>query len=623
MGTFRVTRWGVLLLAVAATTGCATTHTAERRDFMSAFVAGDLEDADEILRTSAGTEEKNFLVDVADRSMVLHRLGRYDESNQYLEKADQKIEEYFTTRVSDVLAALAWNDTAATYKGEDFERVMIDVLQAFNYLATGRQDEALVEARQVDRKLEAFSAMLRDHGVTTGYVSDPFAQYVAGLVQESGGDFGTAYLDYAHALADYEALGRAYGVSVPEDIVADAARAAALAGRTDDLQRLLAQLPESQRRDATSGQRSEIVVIVGLGQVVHKESQKWVTFDGQDTLAVTYPEFVATASRVAGAEVQVDREGTPVPTRTVYSLSTVATGVLRERNEAVREKAIREAIVRFAAKKASRAVAEASSNSYVKLGAALFNVATTAKELSEVADTRSWRTLPDRYAMLRIPVRPGLHDVDVRFVDASGRAVDVQPCRVFVGPGSKGFVILHSNEGAPVRVAGPAPRYFGPTPVPQLDAAALAWTAPAAPVVASAPPSAPPASAPPVDDEVAGLLAALVPPVRGDAADAAPRVPPDAPSELPLPALPTCASLQGFAGDWQCGAVTCPVVVDDAGGRCVVKSPCAPTPLSAVSEGVCGGDDGAILFLRSARRLDWSTAKGTFTTCRRAKAVRL
>ena len=536
-----------LFVSLIAILGACASATDLRRQFMAEYRDGHYEQAETTLVTTAGKDEKDFLVDVLDRAMVLNHQGRYRESNEFLERADQKIEEMYTQKVSDALAALAWNDTAATYQGEDYERVMVDVAQAFNYLALGQRDEALVEARQVSRKMETRVAWLKEHEVDTKYRRDPFALYVAALLQESAGDHDAAYLAYEQAWGAYEELASAYHVGPPPELARDLARAATRAGRVEQAERWRAQAAGDDPLAAPGA--SEVVVIVGLGLVAHKESNKWVAFDGQDTIAVTYPEYRATTTRVTHAEVWVSGATQPFAAWTRHDLSTLATGVMAERNEALKDRAIAAGIARYIAKKMARAIGQSSRNQGVQLAAALFTLGTTVKELAEVADTRSWRTLPDRYAVARVAVPPGVQDVDVLFRDGWGNVVSRVPCRVQVPAGGKAFVVAHSSD-APGRWApnGPVPPaqrlLFG---VPD-DALAAAPALPMAePPLVVAPPT-PPAGVPAGPSEPAAAPApapapALPAPSNVEGAPAAP----PAPAAAPTPAGPERGTLEPLA----------------------------------------------------------------------------
>jgi hypothetical protein len=416
---------------------------------------GQYERAEQTLKRIGGKNKADVLVDLMDRAMVLHRQGLYARSNEYLEMADTKIDEFYTKKFSDALKALAWNDTSATYQGEDFERTMVDILQAFNYLGLGQLQEALVEARQVNRKLGVFTDKLKALKVSTGYTSDPFANYITGLIHEAAGDHDRAYLSLKSAHTDYESLGVAYGVSVPATLAGDLARTARGAGRLEDAQRWSAAI---QSPAATVEGGGEIVVVAGLGLVAHKVSRKWGVMHGEDSVIVTYPEFVKTPTRVAGVAVSIDAAAWS-SLQVVHDLTTIATGVMKERNDSVKARAVAAGIVRFIARKVATAVANAhSDNAGVQLAAGLFNVFSKVKELVETADTRSWQTLPDRYAMARFPVAAGTHRVVVLFTDQSGREVRREARDVTVAGNTKAFVIAHSADSPLVAPARPRSR---------------------------------------------------------------------------------------------------------------------------------------------------------------------
>lgn len=434
-------------------TGCAS-HSAVRKDFMADFNQGNYDAAEARLKEIGAKSKKNFLVDRADMGMVLNRAGKFEQSNMYLEQADEKLKEYFTTKVSDELAVIGWNESQGTYKGEDFERNMIDILQAMNYLAMGRYGDALIEAKQVDTKQADFVALLARNNIKTGFTADPFATYIAGLINEAnaalegqGSDqrlkaLEDANANYVKALGYYQMLGTAYGITVPSRLAADIQSVKKQICNPSDM-------PADGVCDAT-GSRSEVIVITGVGSIVHKQSEKWIETDGQDNIVVTYPIFVTSPTVVAGSRVV--GAGMTVSTVPVYDLSRIAVEVNKERNLAVRERAVKRAMALYLVKKAARAAAAIAASASKQAGgwAALVggvvNLGVQIAEAVEVADTRSWMTLPDVYTMARIPVAAGVHDMKVEFVDASGAVVNTIPVKVNVVENGKSFVILHSCD---------------------------------------------------------------------------------------------------------------------------------------------------------------------------------
>jgi len=446
---FGTSAYGVVkLFATVASLGllasnCAS-HTELRAKFMHEFRIGSYEVARDVLVDTTGKKDDNFLVDIMDLGMTLHRLGRYEESNRYLEIADDRIKEHFTTEISEVLQAIAWNESAAPYKGEEYERNLVDIIQAFNYLCMGNLQGALIEARQVSHKLDHYTSLLEAHEIESAYKSDPFASYLAALIYEAGGSYDDAYLSYRKAHSDYSNLGEAYNVSMPEPIADDLVRTAQLSGRYSEADEWRHHSSIGNERERVQG-HGEIVVIIGIGQIAHKVSRKWEVKDGSgDEVVVTYPEYQKTPSKVMDARVAVDGHG-EVNTETLHELSTLAMEVMKERNEAVKDRAVARAIARYALKKTGRIVTGSNSTVAKAAGIATW-ISINIAEQKETADTRSWLTLPEKYLVARVWVRPGSVNVIIEFQTNGYVSYQREVRQVDVEPGSKAFIVVHSHE---------------------------------------------------------------------------------------------------------------------------------------------------------------------------------
>ena len=109
-----------------------------------------------------------------DLGMLQQIAGQYSESNQSLTRAEDLSDALYTRRITSEAEAFLTNDTALPYEGEDFEKVMLNIVMMVNYADLGMLDDALVEARKVDHKL----TVLNDrNGGKMSYSKDPLARY--------------------------------------------------------------------------------------------------------------------------------------------------------------------------------------------------------------------------------------------------------------------------------------------------------------------------------------------------------------------------------------------------------------------------------------------------------------
>ena len=77
---------------------------------------------------------KNTLLYFLDKGLILHLSGDYKESIAAFDKAKRTFDELYTRSLSAMAGTWLVNEYSASYHGEDFERVMINIFQALNYL---------------------------------------------------------------------------------------------------------------------------------------------------------------------------------------------------------------------------------------------------------------------------------------------------------------------------------------------------------------------------------------------------------------------------------------------------------------------------------------------------------
>lgn len=70
-----------------------------------------------------------------------------------LERAEQRIRDLYTTRISNVAQQYLLNDNRRPYEGAPHEQLYLNLYKALNYLALEQPDSARVEARRLDEKL--------------------------------------------------------------------------------------------------------------------------------------------------------------------------------------------------------------------------------------------------------------------------------------------------------------------------------------------------------------------------------------------------------------------------------------------------------------------------------------
>ena len=141
-----------IALTMTVITGCASYYQSHA-EFNSEFEQGDLKRALETLgRNQNESESKTRFIYFVNKGLLLSILGKYEESNSYLEKAFLFGEDYRINYVDEATSYFT-NPNVVLYKGEDHEHLMLLYFKAINFLKLGQHEDALIECRRLNIRL--------------------------------------------------------------------------------------------------------------------------------------------------------------------------------------------------------------------------------------------------------------------------------------------------------------------------------------------------------------------------------------------------------------------------------------------------------------------------------------
>ncbi len=460
----------VLMLCLLASCAARTHYYGELNTLVG---QGDYLDAATLVEKSKQDiyGEKNALLYYLDNGMLLQLAGKYAESNESFERAKQLWLDYFTKSITTEASTFLISDNTRPYYGEDFERAMISVLEALNYVMLGQPNDALVEARQVDHFLQTLRV---NYGYKNIYKEDAFARYLTGMLFENQGQVNDAYISYRQALDAYSDGLKTYGVPVPRALVGDALRTARELGFADAVQEITKTWGDAPEPEAAANS-GELVVLDYAGFVAEKiehfidlsfgyawdyvgslsprrDEQEQTEQAGaiarsilsSDQVRLAFPKYVRDPTRVASLRLQDDTVGPEVSSAVVDNVSAIAEQSLDDRIARIRARTIARAAIKFAlAYNISRRVEKESGNPL--LGWVTKKALAVGSAALEHADTRSWRSLPDEILMSRMRLSPGVHSITLRCYDRNGTVIHQETIRnVTIRPGKKTFVIVRT-----------------------------------------------------------------------------------------------------------------------------------------------------------------------------------
>ena len=325
-----------------------------------------------------------------------HLNGDLSGSTQDLQAAKHLMAQLQAISVREVIGATAVNETLRSYIGTPSERVMLQQLLALNYLAQGDLDGARVEMLQA----EVLMREVAHKDSLSGQLASVY--FMSGLIYELGREWDDALIAYRHA---GELMGER-GQALP-------------AALQDSLLRFTRQLGfkeeylEYRQRFGREAMflkpgEGEVIALYWQGVVSAKTQSKISVFapnlGHHISLAVpSYPDFYATSNSglVSIGHYQVNAQ-----------LLDDVEVLAREDLQAQMPKITATTLLRAVAK--HQAVKQARESGQQNGGGGLFAFITdVASVLTEVADVRSWNTLPSNIQVARLIVSAGEYPVSI------------------------------------------------------------------------------------------------------------------------------------------------------------------------------------------------------------------
>ena len=446
--------------------GCATYYQKTIK-FQESFVRGDIAEADRILdENKKAGQGKDRLLYFLQKGVVLQMLGRYEESNQFFEQAylfTEDIQKNYTLEAFSLLS----NPTILPYRGEDFEVVQIHYYKALNYLYLNRYEEAQVECRRLNIKLNQLNDRYGQR--KNRYRRDAFALNLMGIIFEASGDINSAFISYRNSYEAYtEDYGPNFNVDAPLQLKKDLLRSAYLNGFKEELAHYETEFEMSYNspEDSPGG---ELIFFLnnGLGPVksewginffIVRGKGGMVSFVNDDMgfsfpfstegkgnavnlgdlkiVRAAFPKYVERKPYFRLAELLV--AGQRYPLEISQDINRIAFATLEDRM--IRELAV--SLLRLAAKQAAEYAVSKKSEG---LGALLSGV----NAITEKTDTRNWQTLPYNIHYARIPLPEGTHELQLRYQSPLGTRSFSKTLQVTIERGRTNFQHFHLLDTIP------------------------------------------------------------------------------------------------------------------------------------------------------------------------------
>jgi hypothetical protein len=372
--------------------------------------------------------DRNVVLYYLDRAMLLHLGRRYEESNLFFEKADSEIERLYTQSISTHAGAFLTNDNLLPYEGEDFEKVLIHLFSALNYAGLTQWDDALVEARQVDARLN----LLNDrHGQKNIYKEDASARYLAGILYETRGEVNDAFISYRKAYEAFQDYKKFYQTPIPSRMGFDLLRLSSVLRLPEEQAEYQQAFPQAVSLLSSSlpQDAGEMVVVGYTGRSPVKEDYfvDAPVPDGNGGVylaRVAFPRFVSRPSQIEFVEATFRRGETVLSQRLelLEDITAIAKKNLEDHVARISAKAIGRAATKYLATRTAKNQAKKKGGEQAEaLAGFLGNLYSI---VTEESDKRSWQTLPGKIHLGRILLPEGEWEGQIKYYGPHGALIE-------------------------------------------------------------------------------------------------------------------------------------------------------------------------------------------------------
>ena len=418
-------------------------------------------------------DNEDYLLYLMDLGMTLHFAGQYAESNTYLDQADQMVEELYTKRLHDEVAAVLINEGALPYRGDPYEQVMINVIKALNFALLQNLPEALVEARKIDHRLN----VLNDSVDRDRYREDPFARYLTGVLYEAFGDLNNAFIAYRKAEEGYRLAQAWSGVALPDILKQDLLRVVRALHLEEDYQQYRQAFPNIPNPEPIPSSMAQLFVVSYNGRGPTKEDISLdvpLSFEalqlaainnyglgggirrtrGRDALLygiqgqivrVALPRLVPHPSPVAYSTLDAKQPGShyEMKTERVYDVGATAKKNLDDQFPMLMVRAAARGALKYGAAQGIGQGFRSSVNGNEAqwVGFLATAIATMFVIASEEADIRSWQTLPGEIQIGRLWLPAGEYSITMNSFDHAGDKLRTSSAYLLsLSPGEMRFI---------------------------------------------------------------------------------------------------------------------------------------------------------------------------------------
>jgi hypothetical protein len=441
--------WVVLLL-VLMFAGCATfnkSHTSHVAQQGQMVRQGRIDDVVQKLEAKARKGGRDGVLNALSAGYYYLSIQDYDNSRELFKIAEDQIEQYeerAKVNARDIAAnakAAVTSDMELPYKGEMFEKVMVNTMLTMNYLfkedlqganvevrrAEIRQKEAIdkhqgelekIEKQKKEKKIDdkSLNSIYANYSVLDEFSSkvinsfqNGFTYYLGGMVYELDNKLDDAYQDYYKSFSLYK---NKYTLKKLIELSQELKMQTEHEKWVNMHKELFNEEVQEQEPGTTPRPNSaELVVIYFCGNVPQKTQAKFSLWLPQKSFNVAFPFYDKNMLYVNDGSLEINRNGELLgKTEMVLDFVPIVIKALKEKLPGM----IIRQIIRLISKNQVEKTAEKKGGLLGKYAAKIFN------SVSERADLRGWYELPGNIQVFRAKIEAGPATISLKETSNQG-----------------------------------------------------------------------------------------------------------------------------------------------------------------------------------------------------------
>ncbi len=368
-----------------------------------------------------------------DKGIIEHYAGHFEESNRFFDKAEQTMEKLFTHSVSQMAASFLWNDKVIDYWGEIYERLYVNVFKALNYSHLGNVDDALVEIRKVNIKLQEmddkYGSALQEAAKkqkvkvddNAPFYSDVIAHYLSSLFYLAEQEEDESRISLRKLEKAWKTQPTVYDFSMPE-------LARLKHGKGSNTIDIIAFTGTAPKKKAAGGKITTYKDFIGISDLSQPVALPNIPFPGAKPgwhFKFAFPVIKVKPSRIRDIQVYVDGEKAGALSL-LEDMGRVAEHTFEKHKNMIYLKTVLRTVTKgIAAAEAKKKLKKNAEADY--LMSAFIDLAVDAGvDASEQADLRCWNTMPQKCYIGQVRLPNGKHTVQVKFFDKNRALVETQ-----------------------------------------------------------------------------------------------------------------------------------------------------------------------------------------------------